>query len=175
MDGIFSTGTEVELTRAWGVYASYDHVWVPGKWRTSIYSSYVAVDYNAPATALISAATCGTQGSNAVGAFPGGGAAGANLAPQGSITAISNCDPDCQVWSIGTRTQYNFTPEFYMGIDVNYTKLFTGFAGTGVFRALAGQARPTGHLHHRGSGQRGGHVPRAPRLQALIGQAVSTT
>ena len=115
---------------------------MPGKWRTSIYGSYVAVDYNDAAIALISQATCGVQGSNAP-ACSRAAAARAN-GGAGTLTAISNCDPDFQVWTVGSRTQYNFTPEFYMGIDVMYRKLYTGFAGTGVFRAVAGQARPTG-------------------------------
>ncbi len=144
MDGIYGTGTEVELTRAWGVYAAYDHVWVPGKWRTSLYGGYIKIDYNDNATALISAATCGPQGANAVGAFPGAGTPGSNLAPQGSLSTISNCDPDFAIWYIGSRTQYNFTPDFYAGIDVIYTKLNTAFNGTATYRALAGTPRPTG-------------------------------
>ena len=41
-DGIFSTGTDVELTEAWSINAAYQHVWGPsgtfgGKWRTSVY------------------------------------------------------------------------------------------------------------------------------------------
>ena len=82
--------------------------------------------------------------SNAVGAFPGAGAAGSNLAPAGTVTSLSNCSPDWAIAYIGSRTQYNFTPDFYAGIDVIYTKLSTAFSGTGVYRALAGTARPTG-------------------------------
>ena len=54
LDGVYGTGTEVELTRGWAVYAAYDHIWVPGKWRTSLYGGYITVDYNESATALIS-------------------------------------------------------------------------------------------------------------------------
>ena len=65
-DGVFGTGSEVELTRAWGVYASYDHVWWAGsKWRTSIYGGYVEFDYNDNAKLLISQATCGPFRANA--------------------------------------------------------------------------------------------------------------
>ena len=46
LDGVYGTGTEVELTRGWAVYAAYDHIWVPGKWRTSLYGGYITVDYN---------------------------------------------------------------------------------------------------------------------------------
>ena len=140
------TGTEVELTRGWAVYAAYDHIWVPGKWRTSLYGGYIAVSYNDTATALISNATCGPQGSNAVGAFPGAGAAGSNLAPAGTVTNLSNCDPDWALAYIGSRTQYNFTPDFYMGIDVIYTKLSTAFAApasTGHSRAPLARAAST--------------------------------
>ena len=148
LDGVYGTGTEVELTRGWAVYAAYDHVWVPGKWRTSLYGGYIKVDYNESATALISNATCGPQGAIAgavgTGIFPAAGTPGSNLAPTGTVTSMSNCDPDWAIAYIGSRTQYNFTPDFYAGIDVIYTKLSTAFNGTGVYRALAGTARPTG-------------------------------
>ena len=57
-DGIFSTGTDVELTEAWSVNAAYQHIWgaagtFGGKWRTSVYGGYVSINYNDNATRLI--------------------------------------------------------------------------------------------------------------------------
>ena len=48
-DGIFSTGTDVELTEAWSINAAYQHVWglsgtFGGKWKTSVYGGYDAVE-----------------------------------------------------------------------------------------------------------------------------------
>ena len=41
-DGVFATGTEVELTRVWSALAAYEHIWNP-KWRTSWFGGYVDV------------------------------------------------------------------------------------------------------------------------------------
>ena len=47
---------------------------------------------------------------------------------------MTNCDPNWQLGWIGTRTQWNITSQFYMGVDVRYSKMSTGFNGFGVFR-----------------------------------------
>ena len=44
-DGIFDTGTEIQLTRVWSVVAAYEHVWNP-KWRTAWFGGYVNVSYS---------------------------------------------------------------------------------------------------------------------------------
>ena len=44
-DGVFTTGTEIELTKVWSALAGYEHIWNP-KWRTSVFGGYVNVDYN---------------------------------------------------------------------------------------------------------------------------------
>ena len=65
----------------------------------------------------------------------------------GSITNVTNCDPNWQMGYIGTRTQWNITSQFYMGVDVLYTKMYTGFAGLGIFRSPGtgpGSERPAG-------------------------------
>ena len=60
MDGIYGNSGEIELTRAWGIYASWEQVWSP-KWKTSIYGGWTSVSYNDNAKALIAASTCGNQ------------------------------------------------------------------------------------------------------------------
>ena len=42
----------IELTSAWSVYAGFQHYWNPNL-RTSLYGGYLALEYNANATALI--------------------------------------------------------------------------------------------------------------------------
>ena len=44
-DGVFNTGTQIELTRVWSALAAYEHIWNP-KWRTAVGGGYVNVDYN---------------------------------------------------------------------------------------------------------------------------------
>src|SRR5262245_65433476 len=51
-DGIFDTGTEIQLTRVWSINAGYQHIWNP-KWRTSIFGGYVNVSYNDTAKNII--------------------------------------------------------------------------------------------------------------------------
>jgi hypothetical protein len=121
-DGVFGTGSEVELTKAWGVYAAYDHVWWAGsRWRTSLYGGYVKFEYNDNAKALISQATCGAFRINNGTAVPFEPAA-----TSGSLTGMTNCNPDFVFGYIGSRTQYNFTSEFYVGVDVTYAACGAG-------------------------------------------------
>ncbi len=42
-----------------------------------------------------------------------------------ALTAVASagCDNDWQTWWVGSRTQWNVTKDFYMGLDVLYSKL----------------------------------------------------
>jgi len=151
MDGIFcggqggsSTGcpsgmgaSGVELTTAWGVNAAYEHFWTPSL-RTSVYGSYMSVQYNNNAKQMISTATCNS--------FPisGGNVVTGVSAPAGSLTGMSNCDPNWSWWGVGSRTQWNVTKDFYMGVDVYYTRLNTAFEGYANYRASANTGAPSG-------------------------------
>ncbi|HEY2183979.1 MAG TPA: hypothetical protein VGH39_03195, partial [Xanthobacteraceae bacterium] len=129
--------------------ASWEQVWNP-KWKTSLYGGWLAVMYDDNAKALIAAATCGPiSGSNsALPATIGVGASAANLGgittsmASGSLSNVQNCDPNWQIGYIGTRTQWNVTSQFYMGIDILYTKMYTGFKGLAVLRST--NERPSG-------------------------------
>ena len=137
MDGIYGNSGEIELTRAWGIYASWEQVWNP-KWKTSIYGGWTSVSYDDNAKALIAASTCGNQagaGNLLPGAFTTTAIANFSTQQSGSITNVTNCDPNWQLGWIGTRTQWNVTSQFYMGVDVRYSKMYTGFNGFGVFRS----------------------------------------
>jgi hypothetical protein len=97
--------TQLELTTAWNVNAAFEHHWNP-RWKTSLYGGYAQVSYGSLANALL----CFSQGDS----LSGSGA-----------TAVANvgCDNDWQTWWVGTRTQWNVTKDFYMGLDVLYSKL----------------------------------------------------
>ncbi len=103
-DGVYSgtTGDSVDLTTAWNVNAAYEHFWNP-RWRTSLYGGYAEVNYNDQANSVL----CGFGGA--------------------SVT--NGCDFNWQTWWIGSRTQWNVTKDFYMGLDVLYTKLQSASAG----------------------------------------------
>jgi len=58
---------------------------------------------------------------------------------------MTNCDPNSSFLQVGSRTQWNITPSFYVGFDVMYMKLDTAFAGNALFTAATGLPRPTGN------------------------------
>jgi Porin subfamily len=117
-DGVYAgttpaTGTSIELTTAWGVNAAYEHFWSK-QWQTSVYGAYTATTYNANANGYLCAAET-----------LGGGAFGPAFAnPHGVV-----CDNDFNVWTVGTRTQFNIDSNTYLGLDVVYEKLETGLRG----------------------------------------------
>jgi hypothetical protein len=59
-DGVFTLGTDVQLTRAWSTMAGYQHIWNP-RWRTSWFGGYMSVQYNdtASRTARYAGERCG--------------------------------------------------------------------------------------------------------------------
>ena len=60
-DGIFDTGTDIQVTRVWSAVAAYEHVWHP-KWRTSWFGGYVNVSYTDAAKTIIHAHMPGEGG-----------------------------------------------------------------------------------------------------------------
>ena len=70
---------------------------------------------------------------------------------------------------VGTRTQWNVTKDFYMGLDVMYSKLES--ATTNVSPTLGAQTfvPESWDSPEDGSGQLVGPLPRPSRLLSLIG------
>ncbi|HET9715211.1 MAG TPA: porin, partial [Pseudolabrys sp.] len=120
-DGVYGgnlldgNATNIELTTAWNVNASFEHFWNP-RWRTSIHGGYAQVSYNDRANNIL----CVLQGD--------GNALGGSLA-----VANPGCDNDWNWWWIGSRTQWNVTKEFYMGLDVAYTRISGLSTSDGLF------------------------------------------
>jgi hypothetical protein len=104
--------SEVQLTTAWGVNASYEHFWTPSL-RTSLYGAYMKVSYNDTAKAIV----CGNAPVS-----PGSG-------QWGGLSIDTNCNPGYSEWGFGSRTQWNVTKDFYMGVDVYYVKLQPEMSG----------------------------------------------
>lgn len=114
----------LELTDAFGFMAVYEHLWTPSL-KTSWYGGDVQISYNGAATQYI----C----QNAFNA-PGAGAIG-NVNPTVVANAVRQCDPDFGIWFVGSRTQWNIRPDFYMGVDLVYQKLQTSFNGLATFNS----------------------------------------
>ena len=102
--GLFGTATDINLTTAWNVNASYEHFWSP-RWRTSIHGGYAEVKYGEQANNIL----CQLQGD--------GAGIGSNA------LANAGCNNNWNWWWVGSRTQWNVTKDFYIGLDVAYTKV----------------------------------------------------
>ena len=122
-DGVFGTGTQIELTRVWSALAAYEHIWNP-KWRTAVGGGYVDVHYNSSATNLILSRTAGAA---AVCGVPVG-AGGATFTAV-TLGAGNSCSPDYSFWEAYTRTQWNPVPQLDIGMQVMYTHHNTAFKG----------------------------------------------
>src|SRR6266478_5813745 len=122
-EGIFTTGSNVELTTVWSFNAAYEHRWNP-QWRTSIYGGMFGVQYDGAATALICS----------------GLASGVTFGT--SFRNVSNCDPNFSMSGVGSRTMWNPVPDLDVGFDVVWWHLNTAFAGTATLGANG--AKPSG-------------------------------
>ena len=140
-DGVYGgnpvtgTNTSMNLTTGWGVNAAYEHFWSPA-WRTSVYGGYAAISYNSQANAILCVLE-GTQFSNGVGS---------------AAVAGSGCNNNWNLAWIGSRTQWNVTKDFYMGVDILYQRLsgLTTVSGTlpnSTF-GLTTAANPSGFLNN---------------------------
>ncbi len=123
-DAVFTSPTgltsgNIDLTTGWSMVASYEHFWTPSL-RTSVYGTYIELKHNAEATAAICANNATTSSAFRVG-----------------------CNPDWSSWAIGTRSQWNITKDFYVGVDVLYEKLRTASPNaSNVVNFAASGAKP---------------------------------
>ena len=128
--GVVAVGnnTGCMLTSAWGINASYEHYWTPA-WHTSLYGAYYQVSYGKGT---------GSANSNLCSAAGFGTAAG-SLAGTLSV-ANAGCNMDWSNWGIGSRTQWDVTKTFYLGVEVLYSQLNSASTGTGSVVSPAGFA-----------------------------------
>jgi hypothetical protein len=121
-DAVYSgvLGQQLQLTTAWGVNASYEHFW-NAQWKTSVYGMYMAYDYNNTANTLM----CADEAAGLTAIISGAGL----------------CNNDWSYWTAGSRTQWNVTKNFYMGVDVIYMHLDTASKGlVATFPAIGSQS-----------------------------------
>jgi hypothetical protein len=86
------------------VNAAYEHFWNK-QWKTSAYGGYAAVSYGGLGNALL----CNIEGQ----------ATGAGT----TSVATPGCNNNWSTWWIGTRTQWNVSPDTYLAVDVLYSNL----------------------------------------------------
>jgi hypothetical protein len=114
-----ATTTGCNLTTAWGFNAAYEHHWSPA-WQTSLFGGWTAVSYNSQANSILcSAAGFGSgQGSAAL--------------------AAAGCNNDWSEWFIGSRTQWNVSKTFYMGVEAIYADLQSASTGAATLGGFNG-------------------------------------
>ncbi len=103
-------GSGIELTTVWSIAAALQHYWTPAL-RSSVFGAYNSVDYNGNASAILCSSPVG----------PIRTAAGAT--PNFATGPVIGCNPDHNVWGIGTRTIWNPVPNLDIGVEVVYAKI----------------------------------------------------
>jgi hypothetical protein len=100
----------LQLTTAWNINAAFEHYWTPA-FHSSLYGGYAEVKYNSTANNGL----CNIENSNAA-------SIGGNTAAL-FTNVVPGCNNNWNTWWIGSRTQWDVTKTFYMGVDVLYSKL----------------------------------------------------
>jgi hypothetical protein len=106
--------TSCHLTTAYGFNAGFEHFWTPS-FHSDLYGAYYAVKYDNTANANL----CSLQGM-------GNGLAGT------AAVAIPGCNNNWSTWGIGSRTQWDVTKTFYLGVEVLYQDLHSAQTGCSV-------------------------------------------
>lgn len=141
---VFPQPGSLELTDAFGFMAVYEHLWTPSL-KTSWYGGDIQISYNAAATQYL----C----QNVFLAPPANGIGNLNPLPAGvNPNTPRACDPDFGIMFVGTRTQWNIRPDFYMGVDIVYQRLNTSFDGLAAFNTAGPRPGTTGALGGNGVG-----------------------
>jgi hypothetical protein len=97
-------GTGCNLTTGWQVNASYEHYWTP-QFHESFYGGITEVRYDSQANDILCAAEGAGTGSGAL------------------ALASPGCNNNFDIWSVGSRLQYDITKSFYIGVDFLYQHL----------------------------------------------------
>jgi Porin subfamily len=126
-EGIFTTGSNVELTTVWSFNAAYEHRWNP-QWRTSVYGGMFGVQYDGTAKAAICAMPL----------------TGPPITATLSNGGVSNCNPNFSMSGLGSRTIWNPVPDLDIGFDVVWWHLNTAFGGGTLNLAAPAGAKPAG-------------------------------
>jgi Porin subfamily len=103
--GVATNTTGCNLTTAWGVNVGYEHYWTP-QFHESFIGSYMAVQYDAQANDLLCVAE-GAHGSTGTGSLSLAGA---------------GCNNNWNIWTGGTRFQYDVTKSLYLGVEFLYQR-----------------------------------------------------
>ncbi|EKS38802.1 porin [Afipia clevelandensis] len=134
-DGVYGNGGKIEKTTGWGFRGAYVHNWTPN-WESSVFGSYTHIDYND--TASLGICTRYAQGLAVAG---------------GAVNPGSTCNPDFNIWQVGTRTAWTPVRNLTFSGEVMYTNLDQ--SNTGSVAAAAntlGSFKPAGNYEFKDQG-----------------------
>jgi hypothetical protein len=162
------TATSLQLTTAWGINAAYEHFWNK-QWRTSVVGGYFAVNYNSQANAML----CSVEGNSlipgvAVTTTPNGGnsalfANGSGFGTQ--AVAAGGCNNNWNDWWLGTRTQWNVTPDTYFALELMYQRMQSATSVNGIVPTGGNVLQSNGSIVNVGAGV-------IPGATATTGQSI---
>jgi len=101
-----------ELTTAWAVGIGVQHYWTPAL-RSSLFGLYTAVSYDGAATAMFCSGANSPLRTTAGGALPA----------FNNVTGAAGCNPNWDIWAVGTRTIWNPVANLDIGVEVLYTQI----------------------------------------------------
>ena len=135
LDGVYTTGGDIQKTKVWAVQGGYEHNWSP-QWQTGVYGSYINVDYNDTASAIIRA----------------------NFAP--NLAAGTFYNPDFSIWQVGSRTSWTPVKNLTFSGEVLYTMLDQTSVGAANATANgnAGGFKPAGLYEFKDQGMWSGNL-----------------
>ena len=126
-----ANNTGCHLTSAWGFNAGYEHYWTPA-WHTSLYGAWYQVKYDSQANAML----CTLEG-NGTGAPTSAGGGGS------TAVAGAGCNNNWSTWGVGSRTQWDVTKTFYLGVEVLYSQMTSAtLTSSGTLLNAAGASSP---------------------------------
>ena len=132
-----ANNTGCQLTSAWGFNAGYEHYWAPA-WHTSLYGAWYQVKYDGAANAML----CSLEGS------------GNGLGTGSAAVATAGCSNNWSQWGVGSRTQWDVTKTFYLGVEVLYSTLKSAQSFNGLVpggNAFAGAAAASTEVQNQSS------------------------
>jgi hypothetical protein len=107
-----AVGSQWQLTTGWAVIGGLEHYWVPNL-RSSVFGAYVSVRYPGASTV----------------ATDGKGVICTDFLVSG-VANSANCNPDLNLWNVGTRTVWTPVPNLDISLEGVYSRVDQNHVGT---------------------------------------------
>lgn len=125
-DATFGNSGALELTKAFGMNAAFNHHWNK-HWTTSIFGSYSSINYNAAASAMYCASYGLATGHTAV-----------------SLGGTATCNPDFNIVQVGLMGTWQPVKNLTFYLEGFMQHIDTGFSGTTTLTTTGSTIKPSG-------------------------------